>query len=402
MESQNYANKGISKSEYTDLTLDLDDELYESIPFEYEFISPETKEFFSLPSMDRNSKNILIELDKLEFFQSFSNNNKKKLCKKMTYGSFKDKEYLLEQGKTVTNMFVLLSGVVCLRYNVFHLGLVETYWPEMVLRSGDYFGHHDLLDKRRSTVDVYAVGYSEVLMLNADDFGIVKEELEVEHMRLKQSLRSCKVFQKFGWSSEELNALEIFSKLRCYLETVEVYNGDDGARPKWSWFVVAGDCTLVRKVSYNQDSSQTRLRAVQHLNVAKENDLLQSLICQDGERHQHVSKSKHLQFCNVQRGFFFGVGEDFGRNRVLANPATECLLVFRPVLKHKNAELLREMATSLARYLPSDQVLLDNFLLHETASKEVEDVIEDILKGKSFALVRGEKKYTKPPFRKYV
>lgn len=367
MEEEKSMHNFSKEGEYSDVSFYMDEELYNNVPFPLdEVFSLEAKEFLSLPTTDRPDAmidNVVIELDKLDFFKKFNNSTKQKLCKYITYKTFQHEDYLQKDGDEDLTMYVLLRGKIGLRYNLLVplddvtvarvTAGTETQWPDRFLETwGDYFGHADILRHRPSTVDAFAVGYCELLALDEKYFWIVKGVLKLEQMCLKTALQTCEALLPFKWLTEEWNALEYFSKLNCYEEAGEIYDGSEGTRPEWSHFLVKGECTLAREISYyamDLGTSEIQIKAAS-----------------DFEINPRIQKKDFL-FQNVKQGYYFGVGEDFGANRVLAHPRSQCLSVMRGVLAHKNKKLLHKMADTLMQSLPSNQALLEKYLNTEAA-----------------------------------
>ncbi|GFT33612.1 cyclic nucleotide-binding domain-containing protein [Nephila pilipes] len=370
----------------------ISDELFSDVPLQLRgLLKPESKRLMTLPPVDRDKDSILkliSQMEYMEFFQKFSYDTQIKLAENMRFVVCEANEFLLRQGKVPGAMYLIISGVVSLRYRIHTTANFGNMgrWPEKILREGEFFGEIDLLQNRPSSVDAYSVGYTELLEIKAEDFVLVRESFEEKDKRLKLHLRKTESLAKFNWSEEELKVLELFSELRSYLEETEIYNGNDITKSKWSYFVIFGECKLAREVGYFVPESGPR-----RLKSAK-----------DGAYSGQKIFKKVVEFETGKQGFFFGVGEDFRDNRVLATPALECLLIPRLVLVFKNRELMTKMASDLANSLPSDQVVLDHLLNYEQATKEVEELLKDILALKPTRLINSQISEEKPRFVKYV
>ncbi|GBM04192.1 hypothetical protein AVEN_211613-1 [Araneus ventricosus] len=356
-------------------------------------LTQESKHLLTLTHEKRDRNAIfkaIAELEDIDFFQKFSTDTKFKLVEKMVFVVHEADEFLFRQGDPPESVYLILSGVVSLRYNVCESSNANsrTRWPEKVLRRGDVFGEIDLLLNRPSSVDAYAVGYSELLKIEKEDFGLIGSYLEEDIARLRSYLRGCEPLVGFNWSQEEWEVLEIFSELRSYLEEVEIYNGDQGSKVRWSYFVVSGECKLCRDIAYS--ASEASFGSKLSTNIKYLEDSNSKFL------------KKNVEFETCKQGFFFGVGENFGKNKVLTTPAMECLLVFRLVLVFKDKELLLQMARDLENSLPSDEVVSRYFIDYNKASQDVEELIKDILKDKPWRLLSSENSKQEPRFIKYV
>ncbi|GIY86140.1 cyclic nucleotide-binding domain-containing protein [Caerostris darwini] len=394
MERQQGLENELSKSLVPVSKLKISKELFSNIPLQLRgLLTPVSKEFLTCPSDSRDSNTIskvITELEDIDFFQKFPDDTKLQLAKKMSFVVREADQYLLRQGDAVEAMYLIVSGVVSLRYNIDTSSNLQNKarWPEQVLQRGDIFGHVDLMQDRQSVVDAYTLGYAEFLMLKKNDFGIIQSHFEGDSKRLKLYLRSIELLRRFDWSEEELRVLEVFCKVHNYLEEVEIYSGAQGVKPHWSYFVVTGECELAREISYCATESGIILK---HLKLPESN------------ANQNLKVTKKLvEFEKGKQGFHFGVGERFGENRVLATPASEFLLVPRLILVFKNRELLSKMATDLENSLPSDQTVLERFIDYEEATQAVASTLKDMLKDKPSRLISSEKSVKKPRFYKHV
>ncbi|GFS95153.1 cyclic nucleotide-binding domain-containing protein [Trichonephila clavipes] len=392
MEDELKLNEASSKAMASESVLKINRELFSDVSLQLRgMLMPESKHLLTLPPAERDNDSILkliTQLEYMEFFQKLSKDSKLKLAERMHFVVCQANEFLFRQGKMPQAMYLIVSGVISLRYRIDSISEPGNMgrWPEKILRQGEPFGEVDLLQNRPYSVDAYAVGYSELLMIKAEDFILVRKSFEDNNNRLKLYLRRTEPFIKFNWSEEELNVLEVFTELQSFLEEIEIYNGTNRTKSKWSYFVASGECKLAREVAYFVPETGPR-----QLKSAK-----------DGANSGQKVFKKVVQFETVKQGFYFCVGEDFGNNRVMATPASECLLIPRLVLVFKNRELLTKMASDLVNSLPTDQVVLDHFLDYQQASKEVERLIKDILESKPSRLIGCKNVQKKPDFVKYV
>lgn len=360
------------------LQLNLSKELYiNTVRHFIGMLSPKSKHLLTLPSEERVGgmfSDLLYELESIEFFHKFSNTTKELLAKKLVFVAQKADEFLLKQGETehpAQAMYVILSGVITLQHKPTSSNSGPAkIWPEKILRKGQFFGHEDVVYKRPPTIDAQTVGYSELLMVRKEDFHIVQNVMEAYCLRVENYLRASEAIARFEWTDEEYKLLEIYSTLCTYADDAEVYGGTDNNKPYWSYFVVAGECRIVREISrpdLDADDSKTNFSKL-------------------GNNFEN-SKVVRLEFEEAKQGYFFGVGEHFGRNYVIANSTLECLLIPRLLVVIKNKELLQKMANDLMASLPSDQEVLNYHSKLVLESKKKTEMFKELFAHKPERLI---------------
>lgn len=354
--------------------LNLNKELYTSTSHYFiGILSPKSKHLLTLSVDERTGSafvELLSEMENIEFFSQFTNRTKELLAKKLKFVTHKADEILLKQdadNDPPQALYVILSGVITEHYKpVVSNPQSPVLWPEKNLKKGDFFGHVDIIYNRSSTVSAQTVCYSELLKLQKEDFYIVHKEMEAHCVRGNHYLRISEVIARFGWSEEEYKVLEIYSKLCAFVKNQEVYAGVENEKPSWSYFIVLGSCKIARELTYCvSDSGQ--LKAVPY-QLRKE---LNKVI------------TDRIEFEEVKQGFYFGVGEKFLGNHVIANSALECILIPRLLLVFKDRAVLQEMAKDLTSSLPSDQEVLDNYSKLISESKRKAEMFREMFKGKS-------------------
>lgn len=334
-------------------------------------LSPKSKHLLTLPEEERTGgalAGLLSEMENIEFFKQFSSRTKDLLAKKLLFVTHRADVYLLKQGETENPpqaMFIIMSGVVTESYKPSVISDSPTVWPEKILGKGEFFGHVDIVLGRPPSVNAQTVGYSELLMLKKENFDLVHKVMEAHASRISHYLRTTEAISRFGWSDEEHRVLEIFSKLCTYAENQEVYEYTS-KKPFWSYFVVSGECRVTREVTYTVSESGFTKALSDFCRTKSQNNTIKN----------------RVEFEEVKHGYFFGVGEDFSRNHIVASSTLECVLIPRLLLLFKDRELLQKMASDLTQSLPSDQEVLDNYSkLLSTSEKKVE-MLKEMFKDK--------------------
>lgn len=349
--------------------LNLNKELYTSTSHHFiGILSPKSKHLLTLSEEERTGGaflELLSEMENMEFFSQFTNLTKELLAKKLKFVAHKASTILLKQD--VDNdppqaLYIILSGVITEHYKpaVSNSGS-PVLWPEKNIKKGDFFGHVDIIYNRPPTVCAETVCYSELLKLLKEDFYIVHKEMEAHCVRANHYLRTSEAIARFGWSEEEYKVLEIYSKLCTFVQNQDVYAGVENKKPSWSYFIVLGSCKIARELTYCvSDSGQLKP-------VPKE---LNKVI------------TDRIEFEEVKQGFYFGVGENFVGNHVIANSTLDCLLIPRLLLVFKDRELLQKMADDLTGSLPSDQEVLDSYSKLVSESKRKVKMFKEMFKDK--------------------
>lgn len=359
--------------------LNLNKELYTSTSHNFiGILSPKSKHLLTLPEEERTGSafsELLSEMENMDFFSQFTSRTKELLAKKLKFVTHKASTILLRQNvdsDPPQALYIILSGVITEHYKpaVSNSGS-PVLWPEKNIKKVDYFGHVDIIYNRPPTVGAVTVCYSELLKLPKEDFYIVRKEMEAHCVRANHYLRTSEAIARFGWSEEEYKVLEIYSKLCTFVKNQDVYAGVENKKPSWSYFIVLGSCKIARELTYCvSDSGQ--LKAVSY------------------HLHKELSKvlTDRIEFEEVKQGFYFGVGENFVGNHVIANSTLECLLISRLLLVFKNRELLQKMAKDLTESLLSDQEVLDNYSKLISESKRKVKMFKEMFKDKPEILIK--------------
>lgn len=362
--------------------MELNKELYTATGSQFiGILSPKSKHLLTLPEPERTGAafvDLLSEMENIRVFAMFSNRTKELLAKKLKFVTHRANDFLLKQGEENNPpqaFYIIASGVVVEQYKQLVADAeCPNVWPEKILGKYEFFGHVDIIHNRLPTVDAQTVGYSELLMLSKEDFHIARKDMEAHCTLTTRHLRSSKAIGRFAWTDEEYKMLEIYSKLCSYVKDQEVYTGVENNRSFWSYFVVSGTCKIMREVNYHA----TDTGALKAIPYQLRNEL-------------KVDKTSNLiQFEQATNDFYFGIGENFTNNHVIAGSTLECLLIPRLLLVFKDRGLLHKMARDLTDSMPSDQQVLYNYSKLVAASKEKVQMFRDLFKDKPERLIENQ------------
>lgn len=282
---------------------------------------------------------------------------KRELAKVVYYDMFEGGRVVIKQGHVGISFYFIVSGSVMVERMEVDKFTGEQHTQVVgEMGEGDAFGELALLHNTRRAATIICKENSEFLRVDKPDFDeVLRNSHQIEWERKLAVLNSQPALQ--DWARSEIRNTIAHTKIREFSpNTVILGNMDTPADDVY--FIQSGKCRVVREITViKKESSSGKIKLT-----------LPPINFTDNYIKSKPKESVVRKFLTIHilnRGDFFGVGEDLKKTFIISVGRVHCLLISRLIfMKKERGKSLEAMK----------QHMSETFLTHKQAFKSyIED-----------------------------
>lgn len=258
-------------------------------------------------------------VDQMKCFEKYSPLVRRELTRVMHFETFEDGRVMLQEGHQGFSMYFIVAGSV-----IVQVGQEDARTHEKrtkivgEISAGSSFGELALVQDCTRTATIVCKGTSQFLRVDKPDFDMVlRRSYEKEWEDRFQILMSLPFFKQ--WNETELRSINLNCRVEEYASDSVIFDRNTPAS-EYIYFVVTGVCKLVKQVKVVQDYEERGGRKAM---------CLASRVSSSPETKQQNIRTRFLEIGLLEKGDYFGVGEDMEGTFIIAFGKVECLLVTR-------------------------------------------------------------------------
>ena len=145
-----------------------------------------------------------IQLEQMDIFKDFTQEEIHALKQKLTCKAFKKGENIIKEGDTDRNLFFLTKGSVSVRI---HLPESDRYKRLITYSSGVTFGEMAFLDGNPRSADVWSDEDSETYLLSPDEYAVLQDETPEIAVKLVRNI-ALEMSERLRIRTNEVRVLE--------------------------------------------------------------------------------------------------------------------------------------------------------------------------------------------------
>ncbi|XP_022803352.1 cAMP-dependent protein kinase regulatory subunit-like [Stylophora pistillata] len=323
-------------------------------------LSPAVKKTLRAQSWNRTEEEIEVVMQvvkKLKCFARYPMYVKRELAKVVYYDMFEGGRVVIKQGHVGISFYFIVSGSVMVERMEVDKFTGEQHTQVVgEMGEGDAFGELALLHNTRRAATIICKENSEFLRVDKPDFDeVLRNSHQIEWERKLAVLNSQPALQ--DWARTEIRNTIAHTKIREFSpNTVILGNMDTPADDVY--FIQSGKCRVVREITViKKESSSGKIKLT-----------LPPINFTDNYIKNKPKESVVRKFLTIHilnRGDFFGVGEDLKKTFIISVGRVHCLLISRLIfMKKERGKSLEAMK----------QHMSETFLTHKQAFKSyIED-----------------------------
>nr|XP_004225769.1 uncharacterized protein LOC101242145 [Ciona intestinalis] len=260
-------------------------------------------------------------VDQMKCFAKYTPMVRHELARVMHFETFEDGRVIIQEGHQGFSMYFIVTGSVMVQ-----VSQVDNRTGERKnhvvseIPAGSSFGELALIQEDKRSATIVCKGTSQFLRLDKPDFNMVlRRSCEQEWEDKMQMLRSLSFFS--NWSKNGLSYINRNCRVVEFpIESIIL--GDTTETPEHMYFIVSGICKIVKQVTILETTSH--LGTGQTMLSLPPDDALKAA----QSKSKAISK-RFLVIGQMEKGDYFGVGEDLSSTFIMASTKVDCLVVPR-------------------------------------------------------------------------
>ncbi|OWF45308.1 uncharacterized protein LOC110457241 isoform X2 [Mizuhopecten yessoensis] len=385
---QNMRSDVKRKKKKTGVLMAFDPSYYSSATTTYGHLSERSRNALQKVPRIRTEADIRVLTEvmcRLPLFAKYSRKVKEELARFVWYDMHETGRIIIRQGDMGSRMYFVVSGTVSIhRTEVDPKTGIKVIQHLRDIEMGSTFGELALIRNISRTYSAACKVDSEFLSVDKDQFNkVLRQNWEESWQNRYNFLMSSPYFK--AWTKEQLRQTADVALTKEYNNNSVIF-GNERKVTNWVYFILKGRCRVVQKLSLVRSKSPYRRSCLTLPGTQKAEETLNTFMNKPyGKRQRQLALDTHfLTITTLQKGDYFGVGEDMSDCYIVTTEKAEILLLnaasFSIHSKREELECLKDRRNGL---LPSFKQLHRQFEINRRWWEYKRGIVSEVVQRRS-------------------
>ncbi|XP_060082614.1 uncharacterized protein LOC132561915 [Ylistrum balloti] len=322
---------------------------------------------------------------RLPLFAKYSRKVKEELARFVWYDMYEAGRIIIRQGDVGSRMYFLVSGTVSIhRTEEDSKTGVKVIQHLRDIEMGATFGELALIRNISRTYTAVCKVDSEFLSVDKEQFNkVLRQNWEESWQNRYNFLTSSSYFNE--WTKDQLRQTADVALIQEFNSNKLVF-GNENKLTNWVYFILRGRCQVVQKLSMVRSKSPYQRSCLTLPGTQKAEETLKTFLDKPyGKKQRQLALDTHyLTITSLQKGDYFGVGENMKNCYIVTTTRADILLINAASYSiHSKRDELEKLRAKRDKLLPTLKELHRQFEVNRRWWEYKRDVVAEVVQRRS-------------------